>query len=240
MAAGYSHPSVPSIEEHQAHVAETKRQAATIREKNKAMREQMQQLGRLSGFHNEAVFWARHDLKDLDDRAQFLRIATISNPSAIGQYAPNLKGPEPYQFYREQVEKVRAVSVGQLALEAKHSGLDISMKAFSSMSTSAPSSPSAARKRKGPIGVAGFVPLSETESSGRKLPETIRLGLRMTPTKAPKLPALLPRDSENHPFKEHTAAWLARSGEASPGRNREHISSLTRVQSEPGRLALGS
>eukprot|EP00913_Durusdinium_trenchii_P030688 g28742.t1 len=66
----------------------------------------------------EKAFWARRQTHDLQDRAQYIRIATISNPAPIGQYCPKLQGPPPDEYYQGQIFKVRQKTRQQLIQEA--------------------------------------------------------------------------------------------------------------------------
>eukprot|EP00931_Biecheleriopsis_adriatica_P061503 TRINITY_DN3697_c1_g1_i1.p1 TRINITY_DN3697_c1_g1~~TRINITY_DN3697_c1_g1_i1.p1 ORF type:complete len:230 (+),score=45.22 TRINITY_DN3697_c1_g1_i1:38-727(+) len=227
MAAGYIAAQCPSIGEYEANEGEVRRQIAELRAKNEKLKTEMKSTLRDNDVQTERAFWARRQTADLVDRAKYIQIASISNPAAIAQYCPNLKGPPPHQFYQEQVAKIRHKTRAQLMAEAARmsgSGGGVAAKTLPPP-----------KSREVPC---NFSPGSGTENSIRKQADPILLGLRNlthwnTNRKPGKLPGLLPRDSEVHAFKEHTSSWMARSGEADPGRNRAHVSMMTNSRSSP-------
>eukprot|EP00930_Biecheleria_cincta_P102274 TRINITY_DN93964_c0_g1_i1.p1 TRINITY_DN93964_c0_g1~~TRINITY_DN93964_c0_g1_i1.p1 ORF type:complete len:230 (+),score=30.87 TRINITY_DN93964_c0_g1_i1:32-721(+) len=226
MAAGFIASSYPSIGEHEANVDEIRRQISALRQTNAAVRSDISRTRKANDMQTEKFFWAQKSTVDLEDRAKYIQIASISNPGAIAQYCPNLKGPAPYHFYQEQVAKIRAKTRKQLMEEADRL----------SGNSPAPTPKSMKRQKQIREVPSNFSPGSGTQSSLRKQEDPILLGLRNlthwnTNRKPGRLPELLPRGSEEHPFKEHTSSWMARTGEASPGRNRDYVSSMTRTAS---------
>mmetsp|Transcript_31091 Transcript_31091/g.58315 ORF Transcript_31091/g.58315 Transcript_31091/m.58315 type:complete len:230 (+) Transcript_31091:44-733(+) len=224
MAAGYIAPTYASTGEHEANLQEVRTQIALLKRDNELLRDEMKQTMRDNHHQSERAFWARYKTKDLIDRAQYIRIATISNPSPIGQYCPKLQGPEPDEYYQGQIDKVRQKTRNQLMREAaKLKGQPMAEEAVPPRIKDVP---------------CNFSPALGTQSSVGKLQDAHLLGLRNqthwnSMRKPGKLPDLLPRDSPKHAFKEHTNAWMARSDEASPARNRSYVSSLTRSKSQP-------
>eukprot|EP00434_Breviolum_minutum_P005082 symbB.v1.2.004481.t1/scaffold254.1/size251309/4 len=224
MAAGYIAPYYPSTTEEEANVQEVKHQINLLKTKNEGLRDAMKNTMREIKANTEKAFWAKRQTFDLQDRAQYIRIATISNPAPIGQYCPKLRGPPPDEYYQDQIFKVRQKTRQQLMTEAaKLKGEPMSLGL------------NAPRVKEVPC---NFSPALGTESSVQKLKDPILLGLRNqthwnSNRKYGKLPELLPRDSPDHPFKEDTNAWLARSGDEEPARNRKYVSKLTRSRTEP-------
>ncbi|CAJ1329174.1 unnamed protein product [Effrenium voratum] len=224
MAAGYIAPPYASTIEEEANLQEVRYRINSLKSQNEALRDEMKRVMKDNHKQTEKAFWARRHTQDLQDRAQYIRIATISNPAPIGQYCPKLKGPPPDEYYLDQIAKVRQKTQQQLMQEAARlKGQQLSPQGR------------APRVKEIPC---NFSPAIGTESSVQKLRDPVLLGLRNqthwnSNRKYGKLPELLPRDSETHGFKEHTNSWMARSGEASPARNRNYVSMMTRSRSQP-------
>mmetsp|Transcript_64819 Transcript_64819/g.193161 ORF Transcript_64819/g.193161 Transcript_64819/m.193161 type:complete len:234 (+) Transcript_64819:101-802(+) len=232
MSGGFIATPHPSLGEHEGHLDAHRRAIMELREKNAAMEEKRQQLLRACGQHNENIFWTSRSITDLEDRKKYLRTVSTPNPSSIGQYSPNLKGPPPHEFYQEQVDKVKYRSFTTLSAEAmKFGGLE---------GGASPSKPKASPARRVPSNFSPFC--GETLSSLQRKPDPVVMGLRSAThwsagRKPGNLPRLLPRDpgtAEDNRFRESTASWMARSGNFDRSRSRAFITSLSTSLSSPG------
>ncbi|CAJ1435101.1 unnamed protein product [Effrenium voratum] len=92
MAAGYIAPPYASTIEEEANLQEVRYRINSLKSQNEALRDEMKRVMKDNHKQTEKAFWARRHTQDLQDRAQYIRIATISNPAPIGQYCPKLKG----------------------------------------------------------------------------------------------------------------------------------------------------
>mmetsp|Transcript_5245 Transcript_5245/g.16886 ORF Transcript_5245/g.16886 Transcript_5245/m.16886 type:complete len:237 (+) Transcript_5245:78-788(+) len=235
MAGGFIATPYPALEEHEGHLDQHRKAIMELRERNAAINEKRQHLMRQCGKHDEDIFWTQRSMGDLEDRAKYLRTASTPNPSAIGQFSPNLKGPPPHEFYQQQVDKVKHRSFSTLTTEA------IKFGALEGASTGAsPSRPKPSPVRRVPSNFSPFC--GETSSSLQKRPDNVLLGLRSVThssggRKPGNLPKLLPREpgtSEYNRFREHTASWMARSGTFDKSRSRAFITTLSTSLSSPG------
>uniref|UniRef100_A0A7S1RU91 Uncharacterized protein n=1 Tax=Alexandrium catenella TaxID=2925 RepID=A0A7S1RU91_ALECA len=231
MAGGFISTPYPAMDEHQDQLFMHRKAIMELKEKNAMMNDKMRQLSKSFGQHNEDIFWTQKSLVDLEDRKKYLRTVSTPNPSSIGQYSPNLKGPPAHEFYQQQVEKVKYRSFSTLTAEAvKFGGIE---------GGASPPKVKASPARRVPSNFSPFC--GDTRSSLLKRPDHVVMGLRsITHTSAGKkpgdLPRLLPREpgtSEDNRFREHTATWMARSGTFDRSRSRAFISSLSSSLSSP-------
>merc|ERR1712232_1149652 len=100
-------PKIPSIEEHQADLGATRVQVAQYRERNAELENLMKKVKKKSVLQTDQFFGLKANLVDLEDRKKFIVVAGCKNPSPIGQYSPNLKGPPPHDWYQRQIAMVR-------------------------------------------------------------------------------------------------------------------------------------
>ncbi|CAE8593978.1 unnamed protein product [Polarella glacialis] len=224
MAAGFITASCPSFTEHEANIDAIRNQISELKKSNAKYTADIKTKTASSHMGSEKMFWARNKIADLEDRGKYIRIASISNPGAIAQFCPNLKGPLPHTFYQEQVAKIRQKTRAQLMSEASR---ELGLDDTGSKPKRGP------RVREVP---SNFSPGSNTENSSQKMSDPVLLGLRNlthwnSHRKVGTQPKLLPQGSQTHAFKEHTTSWLARDGNANPAQNRDYVSSLTRTAS---------
>jgi len=222
------------MEEHEAHQSEARRLIQALREKNAEHEATKSRIAKKCNSHDENAFWTRRKLTDLDDRAKYLRIASVQNPSPIGQYSPNLQGPPAHGFYRESVSKLKEKSMRMLSDEAVKAGEAFAVKAASSREPARKNACTVSR------GVASnFSPFQgQTRTTLGRQSDATLLGLRSlthwaSSRRPGSLPAILPRDSDCHNFSSHTANWMSRMGSPEMSRSRAHLSSLTRAESSP-------
>eukprot|EP00928_Gymnodinium_smaydae_P070535 TRINITY_DN54347_c0_g1_i1.p1 TRINITY_DN54347_c0_g1~~TRINITY_DN54347_c0_g1_i1.p1 ORF type:complete len:235 (+),score=32.50 TRINITY_DN54347_c0_g1_i1:116-820(+) len=223
-------PLCASIEERQADLGSTRARIAAARERNAELELKKQQASsrclKLSDMRRNM----RADLVDLEDRAKFVRIATISNPSPIGQFSPNLKGPTPHDFYMRQVDLVRSTSSRLLETEAAKVG--------GGSASSQPTSPfTVPRERRERYIASNYSPFQGlTENSVQGLQDKVLLGLRSTShwgsaRKPGLVPGILPKGK--YAYQEETNNYLAKLDAFEPGRTRTRISALSHVASGP-------
>eukprot|EP00932_Pfiesteria_piscicida_P010039 SRR837773.20893.p3 GENE.SRR837773.20893~~SRR837773.20893.p3 ORF type:complete len:160 (+),score=71.97 SRR837773.20893:22-480(+) len=114
MAGGLAAPPLPSLEEHEAHRSEVRRQVEELRRLNAKQERQQRELLRAAAGHQKAADGCARGLSDLQDRGAFVRAAAAAAKSCEGG-----RDPPPYHFYQDQMDKVRDVSVSMLAGEAE-------------------------------------------------------------------------------------------------------------------------
>eukprot|EP00929_Paragymnodinium_shiwhaense_P065592 TRINITY_DN32865_c0_g1_i1.p2 TRINITY_DN32865_c0_g1~~TRINITY_DN32865_c0_g1_i1.p2 ORF type:complete len:245 (+),score=50.17 TRINITY_DN32865_c0_g1_i1:90-824(+) len=223
--------AVPSIEEHQANLGLVRSRIAAMRERNALLAKQTKSMRQKVSYQGDERAAARDALVDIDDRMKFVRIASVKNPSPIGQYAPNLKGPPAHEFYQRQVALVRNASQTLLSKEAEAAAGKGGAKSGGAKVAGGKHADPAAEWRTERHIASNFSPFAGNTMNGvRYMEDATLLGLRShSHTGAHKKPGPVPRvlPHDMYDYQKHTNAYLARSGSFEVGRSRAHISAIT-------------
>jgi hypothetical protein len=220
--------SCPSIEEHQADLGKVRARVAAMKERNAELEKMRRASQRKCDVQSDDRMKSKAALIDLEDRSKFITIASVSNPSPIGMYAPNLSNcPEPHSWYGRQVKMVKTTTRDLLQAEA---GLPV--QKGNGLSGCGPGG-GFLREPKVKEIVSNFSQFQgHTLNSVRACTVPALLGLRScTHSGANKKPGHPPRvlPKGKYDYQSDTNCWLARSDNFEVGRSRAHISSLTNI-----------
>eukprot|EP00927_Polykrikos_kofoidii_P050453 TRINITY_DN44369_c0_g1_i1.p1 TRINITY_DN44369_c0_g1~~TRINITY_DN44369_c0_g1_i1.p1 ORF type:complete len:232 (+),score=31.61 TRINITY_DN44369_c0_g1_i1:211-906(+) len=216
----------PSIDEHQADLGTVKARLDALKERNGQLEFLKKKSQQRCDTQDQQRLDLKHDLQDQVDRAKFIRIASVPNPSPIGQYSGTLKCPPPAEWYQRQISLVRNNTQTLLIKEDDPTS-----------TVGAPNRTAEWKEERQRLIPHNFSPYAgHTQSSVRGLSDGVLLGLRSKGhSGSNRLPGPIPRvlPKNKYQFQEVTNSYLSRSGAFDVGRSRAYVSAITKSASSP-------